>query len=657
MQIPLMVMQPAPGIRQRRIGSAPVEPCHPTATTWSYVNIVHVTVAPAVFLFLSVSFYLFFGILCIQYPPLATTAVGDIPIPEQVVCLRTTRYADYATVHIPMLTPAATMEALIRFDSVNGSSRNLRLFSTRIAESNTVSCVHSLCTDVAVLQTEGPNSHGVRGVISFEYTNPLLASTFPGFSLKYDGEFYMSDGHDYFFTATHLCYREITQLPEQEEDLIRGYVNSDGLLETNDTLLNNAVSAASPVAQVQNSSFCNLTNIALFPYQASVESTWLQLNSLRLYEFAGTGISDRRNVIEVGSECAPKVEDYARAHSLFSMECQRLELDDEGECKTTPSLPYRRLARSEFRLSILSNEVRIWAYGNVRLENLPKFAETVTSVWMSVLQLAVMTLTAGIVWIRSSKRTSSVQWLYIHSVKAAFGKTSNTHEHKLSWYEDMTIGLLAIVARVGIAFWRWDRLLADDQMRVALSELIISCFSLLHWCLRYWIIDSTDESPLTKLGGSTAIVDASCSVMVAFAEAPLMVISTGRFDPTARLLTSILLTLTVISRCLFASASCGVRWAAAKDNPDCTAAYVFLVFTSGVMWICQSVSVSIIMADLFSSPVGFSASRGLVGDPGPVALVIFMTITVTGMPQLMRTCRQIVESMEKKPVDNEGKSE
>jgi len=231
-------------------------------------------------------------------------------------------------------------------------------------------------------------------------------------------------------------------------------------------------------------------------------------------------------------------------------------------------------------------------------------------------------------------------------LRTAIGSTAGDdgeegRENAISNLEDGFIGFVAIAARQGIAQWRMMSLEPDDQMRVCMSEVIASILSLWHWFMRYFVLMRDEELALTKLGGSTAVVDASCAVMLAFSEPPLLVSSIGRFDPTARLLTALLISLTVLQRCLYASASCAVRWTAARNNPECGPSYELIIFFGVLLWLAQSVSVGIVLADCFAVPSAFSMTRSNTGNFVYAANALFFTIVVAGMPQLLRTSRRI----------------
>ena len=622
----------------------------------------------------------FSGIWCIQFMARATERVAGYSIPKGADCLRVYRSADYVTTTILTGTPLAEVEVLVRFDKVSLDDTgltNLRLFSSRIAESHSVSCAGSLCQDVAIMQLAGPNEKMTRTVINFEYTNPIqeaiAGST--AVSLGLGGELYLAPGQDYYLTATHLCYDALTASlsdleSESEGVALVASVDAQGLLRTNAADIPKvAPFLESPVYKAYAEEHCsNLVNVALFPGQASQEELWLGLGSTRLYEFSGSGIAKRRAVVEVGRTCAATHSEYERAYSLFELDCQAYTVP----CETYPTIPFRRMARSQMRIAVSNtNGALVWAEEDARLNALPKFSETDDAVWLSVLKLLVMLLTAGIVWIRSAKTSSSAAWLYLHSLRAALGsvagsaeedekneteqdkkdkkdedkedKENKEEEDRVSSMEDAVIGLVAIGARYGIAQWRIVSLTLDGNERVCISELVAAGASLVHWCLRYLVLARDLEYPLTKIGGSTAVVDASCAVMLAFSEPPLLVSSVGRFDPTARLLTALLISLTTWHRCIYASASCAVRWAAARDNPACGPAYAFVAFLGTLLWVMQSVSVGIVLSDSFAVPSAFSMARAEAGNFVYVAQAIFLTILVAGMPQLLRTSRSILE--------------
>ena len=218
--------------------------------------------------------------------------------------------------------------------------------------------------------------------------------------------------------------------------------------------------------------------------------------------------------------------------------------------------------------------------------------------------------------------------------------------------EDQLVGLAAIAARIAVAVWRMTTLFEDNMLRAPLTQLIAGGLSLLQWIIRYYILDKLCETPLTKLGGSTALVDATTAVLLAFAQSPLFVSSSGRFDPTARLLTSLLIVTMTLQRCLFAVACCAALWAVATEESSrrpngastFTREYAAMALLALLTWLAQTAFLGILVADVFVVPLAFSNSRAYAGSDGELAMAIFTALTAAGLPGLLRTVEMIAES-------------
>lgn len=597
------------------------------------------------------------GAFAVAYPPLPVSVIGEFDVPADSQCLRIFRTADHVSVLLNTGTPLAMLEVLVRFDRVIDQPSEiaaLRLFSSRIAESKTVSCDNtSMCIDAAILQENGPLNPSSRAVINFAYTNPSMESITSGntaYALGLDGEMFLQKGNDYYLTATHLCSKEVTDLANQyntSHASMFGFVENGQIITSAATLSANSFHYSNtPVFAAQKNDNCKndtlMNSVRMFPHQAGIEASWLGLGSERMYEYAGSGIESRRTVVEIGSHCANTYDEYERAYSLFQLDCQAYNVP----CETHPTIPFRRIAKTQFRMLITENgEVFQWVFDDPRLHSLPKFSDSSDAVWMALLKLGMMLLTAGIVWIRSAKAASSPDWLYIHSLRAAFlhsnDDTVEDNETPNHGWEDAFIGLVAIAARHGVVQWRAEGLGLDNQFRVYLIEVVASILSFIHWVLRYFAMEVNKESPITKLGGSTAMIDASCAVMLAFADPPLMLTSMGRFDPTARLLIALLITLTAVQRCMFASAGCAVRWAAVYHSSNCTQVYKIVSFCAIFQWSIQAVSLGIVISDIFVTPASYSLCRAVVGEYSLITLALFFSLLVVGMPQLLSTSKRV----------------
>lgn len=329
-------------------------------------------------------------------------------------------------------------------------------------------------------------------------------------------------------------------------------------------------------------------------------------------------------MIEMGSECAEVL--HPRAFSLYQIDC--------FECTTEPSLPFRRVASTAIRIRVSNSSVHLWAYEDARLSQIPGLAGEVEATLVALFKLALMLLAAAVIWIRAAKATSKHHLLFLHCLSPASAATDSATE-----FQDALIGLLAIGARVGVSWYFFEELAEDGQQRLALIQILASALSVAHWLARYFVFES-EESSLTKLGGSTAICDASSAVMIAFATPPLLRSSNGIFDATARLLTAILISLVAMQRCLYSAACCGTLFAlTSASNPG----YRGLLTASGLLWVAQASALAALLADAFCTPIGFSSSRSLAGDRTPISMGFFFAVSAASLPQLMKSVEKVAE--------------
>ena len=135
-----------------------------------------------------------------------------------------------------------------------------------------------------------------------------------------------------------------------------------------------------------------------------------------------------------------------------------------------------------------------------------------------------------------------------------------------------------------------------------------------------------------------AIVDASCAVLLAFAEPPIYLGAISRFDNTARLLTGLLLSLVTLHRCLF-GVCCNALIYEAHLNGYLAASstYTAILVAAAVCWVVQVISVAVAIADLVASPMAFTLTRGVVGDSSAVRSCLFMALVTASIPRLLHT--------------------
>ena len=164
---------------------------------------------------------------------------------------------------------------------------------------------------------------------------------------------------------------------------------------------------------------------------------------------------------------------------------------------------------------------------------LPRLEQPASAIGFAVLKVFLLLLAAAIVFIRIAPVEQSLQLYLTCCVKAHCGEAMNAShcpDFRLGIFEDAFIGLVAVAARIGASVCQRAPWPMTNRER-ATAEILACVLSLCMWFSRYFLIDST-ESPLVLLGGSTALIDASSAVLLAFSEPPLLVSSMGRFDPT-----------------------------------------------------------------------------------------------------------------------------
>ena len=603
---------------------------------WQFASFVFV---------LSIGANLFTAVLCLAYPPESRDHAASVPIPKSATCLRVTRHADYTTVDSIVGTPPVKVSLLLRLDSAvdaNSTKKTTRLFTQDAVESNSVVCdADGGCSDV-VMASDGRRNVLRRLYFSFEYSPAAVESSVA--SSLAGGEFKLKRGFAYWLTATHLCFDD-TALKYSSPYRSEIRVDSSGSLHaTQDQIRANPVLAQIPAAGAGYVSDCSRReNVSLFPVSSAVETPWLSITDSGLYNSEPDAVKVRRDIVEIGATCAANISKLARALVLYKLDCTYLT------CRYGRSLPFRRVASASMfvDLRVVGSE---WM--NVQLDHtldsLPKLADSDSAFYASLLKMVMITLAASVVYVRSKRVTASSSWLLRNciSISRNHGSIASTVEGSITNNaEDRIVGFVAFTARGIVAGSRFDRLSYDGQVRACVSELVATAASAIHWIIRYTrvLIPDNNEPPISKLGGSTAIVDSTAAVMMAFSESPTMTAADGQFDPTARMLVSLLIATVVLSRCAFSAACCGSLWSKFKRDPDC-AIYASLLFYSSFSWCLQSAALAVNMCDLFVAPATYSMSRSIEGGTLFIRTSVFFAIVCAGLPRMMVTLTHMLRN-------------
>lgn len=614
--------------------------------------------------FLSVcALFLAIGIVCCVTPPRSpTSAVGE-SFSDTAFCMRAQRQPDYVKVQLALGTPPRIVSALFRPDKlVPRGAGALRVFSPRTVESSTLRCpLLSNCSDV-LLVSRGTSSRIDIMSVNFAYVNPDVEGASYGMAKYYmnlEAEISVMVGARYWLTTTHLCVDPHPAAPSSTEGALRATFDEQGQLVTEASALvrldkdvvNDAMAHAAHRTGVCANTSAELTTVVLFPHKAALEYYYLGLADLTLYESEPAAVGARRSVAELGYMCAKRVEWMAHAYQLWLLDCSALH-----RCHAGPSLPWRRVTTNVIRMHYVSeSEAYFWFEPRRMLRSMPGLHEARAALSIGVVKLALITLVAATIWIRADRATSVAGWLYRHCVETAHcvEVTASRATSSVSVSEDAMLGFLCIVARGGVIMWWRDVLHEDDQRRIVVFETVSTSLSLFHWTARFLLLRPNifqmsktrnhHDDPLTRLGGSSAVVDGAMGVLVLYARTPLIV-NDGGFDATARLLTGTLLALVALQRSLFALCCCSILIEASRESMLVqNNGYVAMLFFGIGFWTLQISSMAVALSDLVATPMAGGMMRAQNGERVPIICVVFLVLVALGMPRLLRTCVKLVQ--------------
>lgn len=623
-----------------------------------------------VFLVVGALFLTLGMICCVTAPQSPRSAVGE-DFPDTAFCMRAQRQPNYVKVELALGTPARIVPALFRPDKIvpRGSSA-LRVFSPRTVESRTLRCtgMKSNCSDV-LLVTRGTSSRIDIMSVSFDYINHDVEEATYGvarYYMRMEAEVNAIAGARYWLTTTHLCIdpnpvilstkegallATVETVYEQNQTQTKLVTQASALVRLDESLFNDAMAHSAHRTGACVNTSGELTTVELFPHQASLEHYYLALGDLTLYESEPSAVETRRSIVEMGYMCAIGIDWMSHGYQLWVLDCRAL-----GRCRAGPSLPWRRVTTNDMRAHYVSStEVYFWFEPRKALRSMPGLQQSETALAISIIKLALITLVAATIWIRADRATSASDWLYRHCVEAAhcvdatkMRYSSNT----VSISEDAMLGLLCIAARGGVIMWWRDVLLEDDQRRIVVFEIAATVLSLVHWSARYLMLEPNifqlksvrnhHDDPLTRIGGSSAVVDGAMGVLVLYARTPLIV-NEGGFDATARLLTGTLVALVSLQRSLFALCCCSLLIEASKEALRCKdQAYEALLWFGVAFWTLQISSIAVALCDLVATPMAGGMMRAQNGERTPIICVVFLVLVALGMPRLMQTSVKLI---------------
>ena len=568
-------------------------------------------------------------------------------------CLRASRRADYTVVYLNLGSPVQRLQLLLDLGSpVQPGASSLRLFSERMHKSLTMTCAPAdppvaytqECEDVAMLQVNSSRRQSLART-AFLYQNDKVELSLgnSAATLGLDGVLAPVAGTTYWLTTSHLCFAPSRPWGEASDDVL---LFDERMETTTQSVRAFGPLRDSPLARASGGA-CNASlradaPIRLFPPAAANEAdVWLSLSERFLYEYGSDVLEKRRQVVELGPNCSASSPELAHVARMYGADCGMAL----RPCQTEPAVPYRRLATSRMRVDyapegggVLRAEPTL-ALG--RIAGLADYTEALTS---AIARLFVLLLTAAVVFVRGSQNAASSRYMLQHTIdvlrcRKQFSKPSSLL-HALSAHSktevavDAAISVAALVARVLVLAFSWDALTADGNQLALIAELAGTALSAVHLALRYvldW--DLNVEAPLTKLGGPMSVVDATTAVLILFSDAPLLTSDDRKFAAIGRLLISVLISIAVLTRCVFAAAMVATMASSARNGKRRELhAHQLVLASASLIWGLQAVLVAACTALLFVRPVAVSMTRSQPGNVEVWKYAVWLGLLAASLP-------------------------
>jgi hypothetical protein len=536
------------------------------------------------------------------------SAVAGVRLPAGATCVRARREENYAVALVPVGSPTREAEVLFRPDRVVDSAP-FWILSTANEQSAFLNCSGLACSDLALLQRGGDEAFQ-RSRVEYTYHSARDDASFAGAWLGLKGELRVLRGFGYWLTTTRLCWAPTEDVGEgTPANTSSGYMVGD---------------AADFETDCEGA-------VNVFPVAAGHESHWLAVTGTYLREHAEASLEERRRHAEAGARCGPDNTPWRRdctaAHS----------------CEALPSVTYRRaLARQNVVIRTLGDRATLRFEATPSLGRVPGLLDSGSALVLGVLQMMLMALASAVAFVRRSHESSdSVAMLRRARSRVVRGGAPPEQVHtQLTVWVDAAIGLLAVLARAAVVAVMSDTLWEDGLAAVVVGECVGCGVSLVHLLLRNCVLDVDPERelPLTKLGGSMALLDSAAAILVSFADPPAFG-SHHVFAGLGRLLAALLVAINGIPLGIFAAVVCGAMASGLRDED--IVAHARLLWLSIALWIAQLSSVGVAVAHVFCRTFAFQLFRVYAGERLSMTLVLFGVVFLVSVPTQNRVVLEI----------------
>jgi len=598
------------------------------------------------------------GTLSLAYAP--RSDIDFAGLSDDATCLRVTRRADYAIVHLDVGSPMQRVKLLLDLEAVvDPVGESLIVFSSRLHKSLTMACTDlepprefaQLCHDVALVAPNGSASDQQLVHTSFVFQNDqaAYAESQPASLAGLDGAFRLTRGQTYWLTSTHLCFAPLQPTPTEYPMLLFEVSPWDGKMYTQQIDLK-VFDANLAFDERCNDALVDVP-VRLFPSEAANEaSVWLTLSGTFLYEYGSDVLEKRRRVVEAGENCSAYIEELRHQRDIYHSDCG-LGL---GLCEVVPSVPFRRFSTRRLRIDVPGDGGGVIIAEEARaLKDIKQpYPDALAS---AIARLLVLLLTAAVVFVRGSQNATSSRWLLTNVLDALRCRHAYsddiTPQNTISRYDnadvitDALISVAAWASRLFVLIYDASSFVADGQ-RLAVSYQILGlACSAVHFALRYGQnLNRKREAPITTLGGPMSVIDVTSAVLMLFSEPPLLGSDGGRFAAIGRLLIALLISLSVCTRICFSVAMVSTMAVCATNgNRKDLVGHKAILALSAVLWLLQAVATSGSLALLFVNPAAIALARSQTGNTQPIKYAIYFGLVCTSLPTFTKVSLRVYQ--------------
>jgi hypothetical protein len=541
------------------------------------------------------------------------------------------------------------LQMLVRTDMVVDCEKQPSIvISNRdaVLHSQSAQCTsQSTCVDMITVRQ---GKHNALMLVSYHLGVQMLDGVTSAV-LGFDGEIYMCLDSKYLFDEQQMCREGGSNEDETTFAVSTYHETLEFNLEVNSRGNYNFMSTVCDVSEltlIDLPNYCTdpllvddtcssvKDKVTIMPGHTTSPATMtaMSTNDISNSEFS----MDHLNYASAGSSCSAE-----SGYGTFMALCLAASSTNSMySCHVGgKTLPFMLFARKTLVFDFLDarangNVSSVLISNNIALETQPLKDdlnldnEWTTATWPAI-RLLIMILAAAVVYIRqedsmeqNDRLVVSCVRLILHQTSLSIQSASNTEKRvsRVIEIEDQSqiLGFLAVLSRAVVVISLSNSWWKSGFVRVVLIQSVATSLSFIHWLLTH--SHYADRIKRLALGGSSAIIDVSSAILLAYSTPPIRA-DLDKFNTIARLLTCALIVLTCPTRCFFSSACAGIIYGVESR-------------LIAVFWAIQSISVANVIVDFFAVPAAIDMMRSYTGAWTAGAFCIFGTLLSICGPRL-----------------------